>query len=198
FAGLSCLVRFEADGYHRYIAKEEPQVVQAATSSEADDLASQFADLSSKAPSTQSHSTMDTSLTMIHGGKQIPRAAIFDLKTRSFLKKDQDTLGEELPRLWVSQIPNFVLAYHKSGIFDEIQVRNVTQEVESWERENQAIIRNFAFLLRKILSLVTSIEGKKLELHRRELSVLEIREQTKDVGQSLSPDIEIRWIISHD
>ncbi|KAL9615080.1 MAG: hypothetical protein Q9167_000503 [Letrouitia subvulpina] len=196
FAGLSCLIRFEADGYLKDIAKEENQVAQVATSSEADDLASEFADLSSNMSSTQSHFQNNVPLTMIHGGQQVPRAAIFDLKTRSIRKKeDQDTLREQLPRLWVSQIPNFILAYHDSGVFDEIQVCNVAQEIESWERENQGTLRRFAFLLRKIVSFVTSMEHKKLELHRRELGVLEIREQTKDVAQSMSPDIEARWIV---
>ncbi|KAI4161514.1 MAG: hypothetical protein LQ342_004798 [Letrouitia transgressa] len=169
---------FEADGYPKDTAEEKSQVVQAATPFETDDLASQFAELSSNMCSTQGHSRNSTSLTAVHGGQQIPRAAIFDLKTRSFMKKDQDTLEEELPRL-----------------FDEIQVRNVTREIVDWERENQAIIRRFALLLRKIVSFVTSIEGERLELHRRGLGVLEIREQTKEVGQSLSPDVGVLWVL---
>lgn len=189
------MVRFEADGYPKDTAEEKSQVVQAATPFETDDLASQFAELSSNMCSTQGHSRNSTSLTAVHGGQQIPRAAIFDLKTRSFMKKDQDTLEEELPRLWASQIPNFILAYYDSGLFDEIQVRNVTREIVDWERENQAIIRRFALLLRKIVSFVTSIEGERLELHRRGLGVLEIREQTKEVGQSLSPDVGVLWVL---
>jgi hypothetical protein len=36
--------------------------------------------------------------------------SVFDLKTRSIKRMDVDTLGDELARLWIGQIPNFVLS----------------------------------------------------------------------------------------
>ncbi|KAI4212988.1 MAG: hypothetical protein LQ351_004332 [Letrouitia transgressa] len=195
-AGLSCLVKFEADGYFKDMAKEDPEVMEAASSTKVDDLASQFAGLSSDVSSTQGHYRDDTSLKIFGGGQKIPRAAIFNLKSRAIEKRDQGTLDEELPRLWVSQISNFILAYHESGVFNDIQVRNVTQEIRDWERQNQAIIRRFALLLRKIISIVTGPEEQKVELHRQGLGDLEVRGQTKDVPHCLTSDTSTNWILS--
>jgi hypothetical protein len=48
-------------------------------------------------------------------------SSCFDLKTRSIKRMDVDTLGDELARLWIGQIPNFVLALTPLGDFQLIQ-----------------------------------------------------------------------------
>lgn len=69
-------------------------------------------------------------LKVLRGGNQVPQSAVFDLKTRSIKKMDVDTIAEELPRLWISQIPNFILAYHTQGVFNDIQIHDVRDAVK--------------------------------------------------------------------
>ena len=86
FTGLTCMVRFEGDGYLRDLVP----------GNEEDDEAP---------PSIPKL----TALSMRSGGRPIPQKAMFDLKTRSVKRILDDVLGEELPRLWLTQIPNFIL-----------------------------------------------------------------------------------------
>ena len=194
FGGLDCLVRFEADGYHRDLVPAGFGVGHAPEPAEAgnhDDMLVSALDDSTIAtrPSAQ-----DKPLTVTRGGQRIPQSASFDLKTRSIRKKDEDILADELPRLWVAQIPNFILAYHMSGVFEEIQTRNIRREIEDWERENEDTLRRFAVLLRKIVAFARGRRDRKLEVRRREVDVLELREQGEGVGHALSAAVEARWV----
>lgn len=57
-------------------------------------------------------------LEVLHAGDFVEQEHIFELKTRSVKRKEadtfEDTFGDQLPRLWVAQIPKFVLAYRES------------------------------------------------------------------------------------
>lgn len=194
FGGLDCLVRFKADGYHRDLVPGGFGVGRAPEPAETvnpdDLLASAIVD----STIATRNSAQDEPLTVTQGGQPIPQSTIFELKTRSIRKKDEDILGGELPRLWVSQIPNFVLAYHASGVFEEIQVRNVRREIEDWEWENEDTLRRFAVLLRKIVAFARGRRDRKFEVRRREIDVLELREQAEEVGHTLSAAVEARWV----
>ena len=192
--GLDCVVRFAADGYHKELVSQGSEVGRRLEPANADAFHDMLASVLSKSAIDDLPPAHDTPLTVVHGGQQIPRAAVFDLKTRSIRKKDQDTLGEELPRLWVAQVPNFILAYHTSGVFEEIQTRNIQHEVEEWENENEDTIRRFAVLLRKIVAFARSTADRKIEVRSSKVNVLELREQTEDVRQTLPAVIEARWI----
>jgi hypothetical protein len=194
FGGLDCLVRFEADGYHRDLVPGGLGVGGGPTPAERvsfDDMLASALDESTIAarPSAQ-----DKPLTVTRGGQRIPQSSSFDLKTRSIRRKDEDILADELPRLWVSQIPNFILAYHASGVFEEIQTRNVRHEIEGWERENEDTLRRFAVLLRKIVAFARGRQDRKFEIRHREVDVLELREQGEEVGHTLSATAEARWV----
>lgn len=192
-AGLDCLVRFEADGYHRNLVptKAKEAFGSAEDNTNLDDLVSSLGD---SAISSYS-SARDRPLTITQGGQPIPQSAIFDLKTRSIRKKDQDTLADELPRLWVAQIPNFILAYHSWGLFEEIQTRDVRAEIERWEYENKDVLRQFAALLRKLVNFARGTSSGKFEIRRQEVDVLELREQCDGVGSTLPPAIEDSWVL---
>ncbi|KAL2001968.1 hypothetical protein VTN02DRAFT_920 [Thermoascus thermophilus] len=193
FAGLDCLVRFEADGYHRDLVSTKAK--EASGSAEDDtDLDDLLSSLGESSVSSYS-SARDRPLTITHGGQPIPQSAIFDLKTRSIRKKDQDTLGNELPRFWVAQIPNFILAYHSWGLFHEIQTRDVRAEIERWEDENKDVLHQFAALLRKLVNFARGTSSGKFEIRRQEVGVLELREQCDGVGSTLPPAIEDLWIL---
>ena len=192
--GLDCVVRFAADGYLKELVSQGSEVGQRLEPAKTDIFSNMLASVLSNSAIDDHSPANDKPLNIVHGGQQIPRAAVFDLKTRSIRKKDQDTLGEELPRLWVAQVPNFILAYHTSGIFEEIQRRNVHHEVEKWECENEDTIRRFAVLLRKIVAFARSTMDRKIEVRSSEVNVLELREQTEDVRQTLPAVVEARWI----
>jgi hypothetical protein len=194
FGGLDCLVRFAADGYHKNLVSEEFKFERAPEPAESGNLDDILASALDNSTIAAHSSAPDKPLTVIRGGQRIPQSAIFNLKTRSIHKKDQDILGGELPRLWVAQIPNFILAYHASGVFEEIQIRNVRHEVENWERENEDTLRRFAVLLRKIVAFARGRADRKFEVRRREVDILELREQNQEVGHTLSADVEARWV----
>ena len=71
------------------------------------------------------------------GGEIVPQSAIFDLQTRTSKKEYQDVLNGELPRLWLAQIPNFVIGFQKNGVFDDVRVEDVREEVRKWEKEQE-------------------------------------------------------------
>ena len=192
--GLDCIVRFAADGYHKDLVSQGSEVGQRLEPVKADTFKDVLSSTLFNSAIDDYPPAHDKPLNVIHGGQKIPQAAVFDLKTRSIRKKDQDTLGEELPRLWVAQLSNFVLAYHTSGIFEEIQKRNVYHEVEDWECENEDTIRRFTVLLRKIVEFARSTVDRKIEVRSSEVNVLELREQTEDVRQTLPAVVEARWI----
>ena len=194
FGGLNCLVRFEADGYHKDLVSKGAEPRGAPEPTETGNLDDILAAALGNSTIAAHPSEHDKPLAVIRGGQRISRSAIFDLKTRSFRKKDQDTLGEELPRLWTAQINNFILAYHVAGIFNDIQIRNVRHEIDDWERDNADTLRRFAGLLRKIVAFARSRTDRKFEVRRRAVDVLELREQEGGASSTLSAAVEARWV----
>ena len=131
--------------------------------------------------------TATTKLAVRHSGVVVPQRQIFELKTRVQWKKDSvDTLEEQLPRLWVAQIPHFVLAFHASGVFDDIQVRSVEGEVKAWERIHASELACLASLVHQIRSRVAEQPEKKLEVVFKGVGALELRQQRPDVQDALS------------
>ncbi|KAL8947730.1 MAG: hypothetical protein Q9222_006026 [Ikaeria aurantiellina] len=192
FGGLNILARCEADGYLKNLLPTGNQAGKAMQSSVKVDL---DASLSSALQMGMQKPQSGEQLTINHGGELVPQKAIFDLKTRSFRKKDQDTLAETLPRLWMAQIPNFILAYHQAGLFDDIRVQDVREEIDDWERDNQDLLGRFGHLLRQIVAFARANKDTKLELRRHDQGDLEVRKQTDDIDMSaLSDEVKERWI----
>lgn len=194
FDGLSCLVRFGVDGYLKDKSPESSKEARprddAAPDTSYDALSSTLATSSI----FNGLPTPESSLIIKHGGALIPQSAILELKTRSFRKKDQDIVGQEMPRLWVTQIHNFILAYHEAGLFDDIQNIDVSQRVEEWQSNNRDVLRKLSALLHKIVSTARSKDLGRLELRCREKGTLEIRESLPGVGQTLSEASQARWL----
>ncbi|GFF61672.1 hypothetical protein IFM51744_10755 [Aspergillus udagawae] len=96
FAGTSCLVRFEADGYL-------PSVAQNCSSR------------SSEGDPAEAAEDLLSSLDKV-AISNLPESGLKDPESLKMQReKDEDTLGQELPRLWVAQVPYFILAHHKAG-----------------------------------------------------------------------------------
>lgn len=93
----------------------------------------------------------------------VPQAQVFDLKTRSIkARENKNTLEEELPRLWVTQIPNFILAYHTRGKFfpNDIEIRDVRPDVQLWEKERSKdkTLAKLAAVVRKLVDIVGELD----------------------------------------
>ncbi|GME65997.1 Geranylgeranyl pyrophosphate synthetase [Neofusicoccum parvum] len=172
FSGLNCIVRSESDGYLKDL--------------DPDPSAHETSSLHPASP-------METRLELQAGGRLVPQEALFDLKTRSVKRKDRDVLGEEVGRLWVSQTPNFILAYHDRGLFDDIVVQNIRKDIDKWEAENQDTLRQLAALVRQIAAIAKSRVDGRVEVRRKDIDVLEIREQMSDAPTALPDELKLRW-----
>ena len=208
--GLKCLVRSESDGYLE-------DLVEAPISGDAKNdtckkaekhknpletcAATQWLDqvsvsgLSDALDSFLVQETLTESstsqLVMQVQGSPIPQKAVFDLKTRS--AKRELEMEEILPRLWVNQIPNLIVGYHNSGLFDDIRIEAVQGRIREWEAQNVNAINRLIATLQQIVAAVKGSDKKRLEIVRLGVDSLDIRERT-DGDQCVVPsDLEALW-----
>ncbi|KAK1775306.1 hypothetical protein QBC45DRAFT_422619 [Copromyces sp. CBS 386.78] len=202
FGGMGLLVRFEADGYVRDENEtgkgseqaggpdkgketEEWDVKVGSNNRIPDGLFSSLKVSSSGSTATSSSPSSYSSPTLTikqSPNSLVPQSHVFDLKTRSIRARGvKDTLSEELPRLWISQIPRFILAYHTRGLFrtEDMEIKDVREDVKRWEKEQKEALGKLVGVLKWIREVIDDIEGGKMEVvHREEaVGVLEVREQ---------------------
>lgn len=134
FGGLQLLVRFEGDGY---ITRAGPsgngQSADKARSDQGTSPSNAVDDLLGSLERTavsQTKTSAGAELEVQSSGELIDQSLVFDLKTRSIKKIDQDILDEQLPRLWVRQMSKFIVAYHERGVFNKIDVIPVEDKVK--------------------------------------------------------------------
>jgi hypothetical protein len=201
FAGMNCLVRFEADGYlpdliQNDLSTQNEPILSTSNIDPEDLLSAIEAATISAVPPVTAH-TKSATLKILKQGRYIPQCAVFDLKTRSEKRRGDDILSEELARLWVRQIPNFILAYHKFGRFDEIPVQDVREDLKQWEKSQQQELARFATLLQMVASFARSTEDGKLELeHEEGEKVLNLRIPGGVVGRVLPSSLTDHWDVS--
>ncbi|KAM0232317.1 hypothetical protein ACHAP5_010747 [Fusarium lateritium] len=185
FGGLDLMVRFEGDGY---IRSSSPQTSR---KTEKGDALTQIQNLG--IAESPLDGTMD--LQVVDGGESIPQSSVFDLKTRSVMARGKDHLGEQLPRLWIAQITQFLLAYHERGLFrnENIEIKNIKADIDEWQELNQPSLKRLAALLRLIIDKVHSSKDGKLEIVCSNGGSLEIRKQLPDAGNVLSEPVKKQW-----
>lgn len=203
FGGLGFLLRFEGDGYLLDNEKEELNedvddhkrcMLSGLDATETvDELAGEL----NRSRLTGAQPAEGSSLKTTYGGVFVTQDNTFELKTRSIRRKEaetfEDTFGDQLPRLWVAQIPKFILAYHRHGLFEEISIRDARSDVKSWERDHVDVLSRLAALLHRIVGLVMSRPDGKLELRHNTIRTLEVREQLADAGEALSAPMRSLW-----
>lgn len=193
-------MRFEGDGYilaegegekHSQIGLSQASKGNAKGAVDALAVALDQSRVTAIAPSAGSD------LTVSSAGRLVDQERIFDLKTRSIRRKEaatfEDTFADQLPRLWVSQVPKFILAYHDRGKFEDITVRDARKDVQAWEREQADSLSRLAALIHHIVELVKSRSDGKLELRHPGAGTLEVREQLADAGDALPKALRILW-----
>lgn len=190
FGEFDLMVRFESDGYIPSDDIQQPPPAMSKSSADGIGNSLESATASVEGRPTPSNKGI---LRITKGGEMVPQSAVFDLKTRSIKSRDKDVVGEQLPRLWMSQITQLVLAYHTRGKFEDIEVKDVKDHVEAWEDLNQLSLKRLNTLLRLILQKAREAKDGKLEVVRPVGDTLEIRDQLPDAGNVLSASTRARW-----
>ena len=194
-AGLNCIIRCKCDGYREKTAgatKPSTFITTKRQSISEDDFDSIFKNtrITSCLNFTRKK---DEPVKVKPAGRKVSQQALFDLKTRSDYKKE-DVLEEELHRYWLAQIPNMILAQHRYGIFKQIQVRNIENDVKRWQEEHHDDIRKLSWLLRKIIAVAKSRNDLKLEVCCQIPDQLELREQDSSEHDALPLQLKRRWL----
>lgn len=196
--GLRVLVRFEADGY-----LDEGSAGTIGEGIDIDDLADFLSgvELTKRKYTPNDYKSMK--LKVMEGGTAVRQKDIVDIKTRAAckwdetlrmkVKKDID-MTDLTPRLWVSQIPTLIVAYHNRGKFDDIQVKDVRAELKTWEKQNETDIRRLVSLLRELMDLVRGSASGKLEVFRTEDGPLQVRRLADPAIETLHPELLTQWI----
>lgn len=187
FAGLRFLVRSESDGY--FPGKMTPRVRTEGPKARVRSCKSlvEATDTLIVSSLTEKPSTL---LVIKSAGDEIPQEAIFDLKTRSVMREVD--LAGFFPRLWVNQTPNFVIARHASGVFNNIDIKDVKQDVQRWESASQDVLLRFKNLLSKLIELTRKDGCSRVQLHRVGTGPLLVSEPLKK-WSALPRDLELRW-----
>ncbi|KAL2856857.1 hypothetical protein BJX68DRAFT_263390 [Aspergillus pseudodeflectus] len=189
FAGISCAIRYEGDGYLPNLHRPDTSHVED-PAGDADDLLKplQHSSVGSVAAEKVAVLAVETA------GTAIPQSAMFDLKTRSARKEYTDVLRGELPRLWFAQVPNFIVGFYNRGLFSDVRVKNVQQEVEEWEEEQKPQLKRLAALLRALIAFARGQPSGRFELvfegGNREL---ELREVGGQANCCISDELKTRW-----
>lgn len=200
FAGLDLVVRFEADGY--LPPKKAPFQGSSTAKSKSkskgkETSVDELADfLSATGLTASSFKSGSSALQIKEGTSSVEQTEIFDLKTRSIRSKfTKDHLADELPRLWISRIPNLILAFHTRGNFknEDIQIKDVRGDVAKWEKDHASDLAYLAALMHQIIDAVSRHPNGKIEVSHQQIGVLEIHEQLPGVGDALSASVKARW-----
>lgn len=199
FGGLKFLVRFESDGWlrERLDSKESDHAKDGTDLRKAKHDSPSDAGISSLLQATGTIRVsmvvpvVEDGLKLKLGGRMIPHKAIFDLKTRAATRSiDMDDI---LPRLWVSQTPNLIIGYHQSGYFDDIQIRDVRAELQTWEKENETALMRLSALLHRIIELAKASGGHGLEISHLGNGPLVVRRLLDGGWHALPPDLREKW-----
>jgi hypothetical protein len=186
FAGLRCVVRSETDGYlpDRLPIVHDSSVLKRDEKTLDDAINSLTVVHAVKAASSK--------LSVQSAGQLIPQEAIFDLKTRS-TRREVD-MDEFLPRLWVNQTPNFVIARHTSGRFEQkdIEIRNVKPDVRRWQSRNQAVLLRLKSVLKKLIEITSQKGNTRVQVCRVGIGPLQITKPTKE-WTVLPSELKARW-----
>ncbi|KAK2762565.1 hypothetical protein FQN54_000738 [Arachnomyces sp. PD_36] len=158
FGGLKFLVRTETDGYVKSGRSGQGGPINNSRDLsppfDLDPISPEILDdvLRSVALTTGMSTSQDQDLKVRMRGEEIPQSQIFDIKTRANYKTFN--MEEILPRLWLNQTPNFLLAYHKFGLFDKPDVKNVKEDVLKWEKDNSSVLALFHAVVKRIVDVM--------------------------------------------
>ena len=82
-------------------------------------------------------------------GRVVDHWTCVDIKTRSIYGTLD--LSVVLPRLWMSQTPTLIVAYNRSGRFEDVRIDRVGAQLDEWEDDNQELLAKLDALMRRIV-----------------------------------------------
>jgi hypothetical protein len=148
FGDMRCIVRHEADGY--IDDKARPIAV-----TNAPELTDGLSDILSRLSISKLDtmvSNLPASIIVKTDGKAVDLSSTLEIKTRAASRMlDMDEVASQL---WISQTPNLVVGYHRNGVFRDLRLRDMKQDIRDWELANQRALCNLASLMKKITTVV--------------------------------------------
>ena len=104
-------------------------------------------------------------------------------------------MDDILPRLWLNRTPNFILAQHSFGRFDEenVQVLDVREDVRQWQARNTQSLRRFLGVLRQLVDAVRGLESGRAAVYRLGCGALEVRSLVDEKWSALPPNLKAKW-----
>lgn len=191
FAGLKCFVRSESDGYLTELSGVDETAVSDTENKSTDILDDE--QLSSFSVGLGAVSD-NPELMIKEAGRPIPQQAIFDLKTRAKKRDHIISVDDFLHRLWVNQTPNFILAFHTYGTFEQsdIHIIDVTEKTKKWEAENAYLLSKLGGLIQKLVK-VAKVDGiSKFEVRRLGTGPLQLWTETSR-WSALPANLKALW-----
>lgn len=188
FAGLKYLLRFQSDGY---LAETVGGLDKASSWRQGNmaGLANTTTLLSFGNLTTigEKRPMAGHGLTVRRGGSESDQEAMIEIKTRAAHKVlDMESV---LPRLWMSQTPNLIAAYHKGGRFDDVQILDVRKDLGKWEERNSVNLRKLDALTRRIIDTAQHSTTRKCRVKRTASGELEIWELNSSHQSALPDDL---------
>ncbi|EAS30265.3 uncharacterized protein CIMG_05744 [Coccidioides immitis RS] len=192
FSGLNLLVRYEADGYFpdKVHKQDEPFEVIGRDA--------KAADIDTLIGGIENHDVAEKkvaesgTLHIRQAGFIVPQDSLFDIKTRN--QGNEIDLPVQHPRLWVRQMKNFIIAYHKNGLFGtKTQIHDISTDIETWEQDNSVTTSLVGAVLKRLIAEATKSESGKLEISRNRNGPLIVQAQDGGPREVLPADLKDRW-----
>jgi len=187
FGGLRLLLRSETDGY--LPSKESGQPV----AEPAEERSSLLGALGSMSVGGNEMPSQGRNLELRMQGTVVSQDSVFDIKTRMLSPHKIYDMGEILPRLWMNQTPNFLLAYHRYGLFNKPTVKDVRSEIKNWETENASTLGKFHAILKRIVDTVRESDVHQVEVSWDGQGPLRITEQLGEGRRALPLNLCSHW-----
>ena len=188
FGNLRCLIRSETDGYFPDLASSKSKAGGPAILN-SDDASFLQSATTSLSVSDKVVANSDK-IRVQPAGQTIPQDAIFDLKTRS-ARKDVD-IAEFLPRLWVNQTPNLIIARHEFGRFHDIQRTDIRAAVKGWEQKNAGMLERLHALLRQLIEITGQADSSRVQVSREGTGPVCVRKPTRE-WSALPAKLKMVW-----
>ncbi|KAF2649461.1 hypothetical protein K491DRAFT_610725 [Lophiostoma macrostomum CBS 122681] len=189
--GYRFLIRFECDGYLGPSVGSRSTANRASVPLTVDDDFLQAFDANSLGMVPAGPADR---LNVRRGGFKVDQQSAFDLKTRSGKWGRDIDMQDIYPLLWLKQIPNFIIAYHDgNGLFQDIRVQDVKDDVRVWEADNQDSIRRLVGLLEKIVDIAKKDKSCLLDIYSPSIDRLEIRKQYGEGSHALPQLLRWKW-----
>jgi hypothetical protein len=184
FGGLQLLVRSETDGYLKEVATGPQNTGQSAKGK---DLADAFDSMAVGNATPSKTRKLEVRLQ----GTEISQDKIFDIKTRAVYRPYD--MNEILPRLWLNQTPNFLIAYHEFGLFNKPQVESIRKDILQWQNKNSSVLARLHALLKQIVDVVRDSDYEHFELSWNGIGSLLISKQIGEGRNPLPADLCELW-----